>query len=127
MRRLLAICGALEIVTGLTVAAVPALAAEALFGAAVAGAGAAIARLAGIALIALGIACWPPRERARSATAPALGMFAYNVLVAMFLTGVGVRGGSTGVLLWPAAALHGGITTVMLVFALRSPRTGHGD
>ena len=56
------------------------------------------ARVTGIALIALAVACWP---------GPALvGMLAYSVAVTLYLAYIGLAGGFTGVFLWPAVALH---------------------
>jgi hypothetical protein len=54
--------------------------------------------VAGIALIALGIACWPGP--------PLLGMLTYSTVVALGLAYLGFAGGLAGVLLWPAVALH---------------------
>jgi hypothetical protein len=57
-----------------------------------------VARVAGIALIGLGIACWPGP--------PLVGMLTYGALVTVFLAYLGFAGGLTGVLLWPAVVLH---------------------
>ena len=57
-----------------------------------------VARVAGIALIALGIACWPGP--------PLVGMLIYSAVVALYLAYLGFAGGLAGVLLWPAVALH---------------------
>jgi len=64
-----------------------------------------VARLAGIALIALGIACWPGP--------PLVGMLNYSVLATLYLAYLGFAGSLTGVLLWPAVVLHV-ILTVLL-------------
>jgi hypothetical protein len=58
-----------------------------------------VARVAGIALIALGIACWP-------GSSPLLGMLAYSALVTMYLAYLGAAGVVDGMLLWPAVVLH---------------------
>jgi len=71
-----------------------------------------VARVAGIALIALGIACWPGT--------PWAGMSTYSAAVTLYLAYLGVTGGSSGVLLWPAVVLH----FVLTVLLLRSSRTG---
>ena len=57
-----------------------------------------VARVAGIALIALGIACWPGP--------PLVGMLTYSAAVTLYLAYLGFAGGFAGVLLWPAVALH---------------------
>ena len=58
-----------------------------------------VARVTGIALIALGIACWP-------GLTPLCGMLTYNALAAAFFTYLAIRGNWVGPLLWPAAVLH---------------------
>ena len=69
-----------------------------LFGADIAGAGTVMSRIAGIALIALGVACWPGP--------PLVGMLTYSAVVTLYLAYVGFAGGWTGILLWPAVAIH---------------------
>jgi hypothetical protein len=54
--------------------------------------------VAGIALIALGIACWPGP--------PLVGMLTYSSLVTLYLGYLVLAGDLTGVLLWPAVILH---------------------
>jgi hypothetical protein len=87
-----------EAATGLALVISPSLVGELLLGEAFAGAAATVARVAGLALIGLGLACWPGPPR--------LGMLAYGAAVALYLAWVGVTGGSAGVLLWPAVLLH---------------------
>ena len=57
-----------------------------------------VARVAGIALVGLGLACWPGPPR--------IGMLTYSVAVTLYLAYLGLTGAATGVLLWPAVALH---------------------
>jgi len=40
-------------------------------------------------------------------------MLTYNALVALYLSYVGLTGSSTGVLLWPAVALHAILTALL--------------
>ena len=68
-----------------------------LLGAALTGLAATVARVAGIALIGLGVACWPGP--------PTVGMLIYSATVAVYLALLGLAGGSAGILLWPAVAL----------------------
>jgi hypothetical protein len=77
---------------------VPSLVGQLLLGAELAGVAIPVARVAGIALIALGVACWPGP--------PLLGMLIYGAAVALYLAYLGFAGGLAGVLLWPAVALH---------------------
>jgi len=57
-----------------------------------------VARVTGLALIGLGVACW--------SGAPLLGMLTYNATVLLYLAFVGIAGGFSGILLWPAGFLH---------------------
>jgi hypothetical protein len=76
---------------------VPSIVGRVLLGVKLAGVAVPLARVAGIALVALGIACWGR---------PALGMLIYSAAVALYLATLGFAGGATGVLLWPAVVLH---------------------
>jgi hypothetical protein len=76
----------------------PSLVGQLLLGEGLSGVAIPIGRVAGIALIALGIACWPG--------SPLLGMLTYSALVTLYLAYLGFAGGLNGVLLWPAVALH---------------------
>jgi len=62
-------------------------------------------RFAGIALLALGIACLPSRDAASPHNA-VLGLFAFNGGVAILFASVGVGSALHGFLLWPAVILH---------------------
>ena len=95
---LLTIIAVGEMATGLCVLAVPQRVASLLLGAEVTGIGIGIGRVAGIALISLGIACLPGRAMA--------GMLVYSTLVALYLAYLGLAGGGAGVLLWPTVAVH---------------------
>ena len=59
MKRVLILAAVSEAATGVALLIVPSLVARLLFGAALNGVAIPIARVAGIALIALGVACWP--------------------------------------------------------------------
>jgi hypothetical protein len=87
-----------EAATGLALLIVPSLVGQLLLGEELSGIAIPVARVAGIALIALGIACWPGP--------PLVGMLTYSTLVALYLAYLGLAVGSTGVLLCPAVALH---------------------
>ncbi|MEG6508642.1 hypothetical protein V6C03_06635 [Methyloligella sp. 2.7D] len=95
-----------EVATGLALVFLPTLAVRLLFGADPQGVGLPAAQLAGIALLALCIACWPAR-RQHSAL---LALFAYNLGAFLFLLYLGIRGETVGPLLWPAVILHGVFT-----------------
>jgi len=70
-----------------------------LLGAELAGVAIPVARVFGIALIALGVACWPGRTAL-------CGMLTYNALAALYLAYVGLGGQWVGRWLWPAVVLH---------------------
>jgi hypothetical protein len=83
-----------------------------LFGTEISDAGVIMSRIAGIALIGLGISCWP----GDSAFQPLHGMLAYSTLAMLYLIYVGVRGEEVGLLLWPGVVVHA-ILVVLLVGA----------
>ena len=92
---------------------VPALVGQLLFGVELTGIALTVARVAGIALIALGVACWPGP--------PLVGMLTYSAAVTLYLAYVGFAGGLAGILLWPAVGLHV-ILTALLTRALTSDK-----
>jgi hypothetical protein len=98
MKKLLIIVALAEAATGLAFLTVPSLVVSLLFGQEPTGVAAALARLAGIILIALGVACWPGP--------PLVGLLTYYVVAAVYLAYLGLAGVFTGLLLWPAVVLH---------------------
>ena len=94
-----------EAVTGLALLIAPSLVGQLLLGEQLAGVAIPVARVAGIALIALGIACWPGWSLP--------GMLTYSVLVTLYLACLGFAGGLSGVLLWPAVILHAILTALL--------------
>jgi hypothetical protein len=113
MNKWLGLAAIVEIVTGVAMLMVPSLAGQLLLGAELTGIAVTIARVTGIALIALGVACWPGT--------PLVGMVTYGAAVTLYLAYVGLAGGSTGLLLWPAVTLHA-ILTAVLTWELPSMR-----
>jgi hypothetical protein len=99
MKNLLTLIAVGEAATGVALMVVPSLVARLLLGAELAGISLPLARVAGIALFALGVACWPGRTAA-------CGMLTYNALVTLYLLFLGIRGDWVGPLLWPAVVLH---------------------
>jgi hypothetical protein len=98
-----------EVGTGSALLLVPSLVGRLLLGEELTGIAIPVARVAGIALIALGIACWP--------CTPRIGMLSYSTAVTLYLAYVGSVGGLTGILLWPAVAIHA-ILSFLLVRSL---------
>jgi hypothetical protein len=113
--RLLTFSAAVECVTGVALMVAPSLVVRLLLGAELSNAAAlALGRVAGFALLALGLAVWPGRNV--DITPAALrAMLSYNSLTALYLLYLGLAGESFGPLLWPAVALHG-IIALLLVF-----------
>ena len=101
-----------EIATGLALLVSPSLVGELLLGEALTGVAIPTARVAGIALIALGVACWR--------NSGILGMLTYSAAVAFYLAYVGLVGGFTGVLLWPAVGLHAVFSAVLWYIRART-------
>jgi hypothetical protein len=94
-----------EAATGLALLLVPALVGQLLLGEALGGIAVPVARVAGIALIGLGVACWPGPPR--------LGMLIYSAAATLYLAYLGFAAGLTGPLLWPAVVLHGVLTALL--------------
>jgi hypothetical protein len=105
MKNALTFAAIAEAATGLALLIVPSLVVQLLLREQLTGVAIPVARVAGIALVGLGIACWPGP--------PFVGMLTYNALVTLFLAYLGFAGGLTGVLLWPVVVLHF-ILTVLL-------------
>ena len=98
MRNVLIYAAVAEAATGLALLIVPSLVGRLLLGEDLSGVAIPVARVAGLGLTALGIACWPGP--------PLVGMLAYGAAVTLYLAYLGLAGGATGILLWPAVALH---------------------
>ena len=105
MRRVLIFAALGEAGTGLALLIVPSLVGRLLLGEELTGIAIPVARVAGIALIALGVACWPGT--------PLVGMLTYSAAVTLYLAYVGFAGGLTGILLWPAVAVHAVLTFLL--------------
>ena len=105
MKKLLALAAFSEAATGLALLILPSLVGRLLLGEELKGVAVAVARVLGIALIALGVACWP---------GPALlGMLTYGALVTLYLLYLGIRSEWVGPLLWPAVVLHAVLTLLL--------------
>jgi hypothetical protein len=73
--------------------------------------GAIIGRIAGVALLALGIACWLARSDTRSPATTGLivALLLYDVTVVIILLYARLSVGLSGIGLWPAVVLHSGL------------------
>jgi hypothetical protein len=98
MKKVLIFAAAAEAATGLALLIAPSLVGQLLLREQLTGIAIPVARVAGIALVALGVACWPGP--------PLVGMLIYSAAVTLYLAYLGFAGGLAGVLLWPAVVLH---------------------
>ena len=103
-----------EMVTGLVLLIAPQLVVSLLLGEHIDATSEPLARVLGIALIALGFACWPEPAR--------LGMLVYGAAIALYLAYAALVEGMVGVLLWPAVVLH--VILVALLVWLNNDATG---
>ena len=106
MKKVLALAAIGEAATGLGLVIIPSIVCRLLFGTELSGVSIPMARVTGIALVGLGVACWP------NCTA-LCGMLTYGTFVMMYLTYLGIRGEWVGPLLWPAVALHAVLTLLL--------------
>jgi hypothetical protein len=104
-KTLVRLSAAIEAATGIALVAAPDSVATILLGVGLSDSGIAVARLTGIALLCLGLACWPNGDAAHRHAI--LALFAYNLLAALFLGYLRVGGGFVSYLLWPVCAVHG--------------------
>ena len=101
----------LEIIVGVLFIAVPDLPCALLFAEKPEGIGVPVARFAGFGLLALGIACLP--STATVSRRDVMGLFVFNVGVAILFVSVAVTTTFHGLLLWPGAILHAAIAAAL--------------
>ena len=118
IKLLLMLSSSLEFVTGLALIAAPGLVANLLLSTELAPGGQATARVGGIALVCLAIACWPRGEGDHTQTLVAL--FLYNLLAGLYLGYLKIGGEFSSFLLFPASALHGLLALLFARPAYRS-------
>jgi hypothetical protein len=106
MKRALFLAAVAEVLTGLGLVIVPTLVGRLLLGEALTGLAVSVARVTGLALIGLGVACWPGP--------PVAGMLIYSAAVTCYLTYLGFAVALSGILLWPAVVLHAILTALLI-------------
>ena len=109
MKPLLAVIAFFEAAFGLLLLVFPAGIVRLIFNAELAGIGTIAGRVAGIAIFALGVACW----KGGTPEGALNGLLVYSVLVALYVLLIGIRGGFTGALLWPVVGIHAGLAIVL--------------
>jgi len=111
-----------ELGAGLGLLVAPATVVELLLGQPLGpGAPLVVGRVAGIALVAIGLMCWLERSNTRggSLTGLLIGLLVYNGAVPVLLVYSYVSYAMNGLGLWPVVALHL-VFTVLLAASLRS-------
>ncbi len=112
MNRLLRLTAIIEAATGVALIVVPLLVGRLLLGAELTGVAIPVARVTGIALIALGVACLP-------GSSALCGMLTYNVPATLYLLYLAIRGEWVGPLLWPAVVVHAVLTLLLMRLCFR--------
>jgi hypothetical protein len=113
--RVLTVAAVLEMATGMALLIVPSLVGRLLFGAEFTGGAIPAARVTGIALLALGVGCWP-------GSTAFCGMLTYSALVTLYLLYLALRGEWVGPFLWPVVVLHGILTMLLAWTWFRSQK-----
>jgi hypothetical protein len=121
MRRVLVLAAVGEAATGVALLLVPSLVGRLLFGVELTGIAMTVARVTGIALVALGVACFSAGEAGQGLS----GMLTYSLLATLYLVYLGLDGEWVGSLLWPAAAIHAALTVLLAASWLKN-RQGKG-
>ena len=121
LAKILTFAAVFEIGTGLVLMIDPAIVIKLLLGIEDSNVGTLLGRFLGVALLSLGVACWPGRPEATTGLQSFWAMLAYNALVALYLASLGTVGHFGGSLLWPAVVLHA-ILALSLVWASRNSR-----
>ena len=107
-RMLLAIAAVAEILAGLALILLPDATMQLLFGGRPDGVGMMMGRVAGVALLALGVACWGARAdsggAARAGTVGAITL--YNAGGGVLLILFAVTGQASGLVVWGVGLLH---------------------
>jgi hypothetical protein len=111
-KSLLSVMGALEAAIGLALLAAPSVVVELMLGAEPgAPAGVTVSRVAGVAVLALGVACWLARDDSAGGAAKGLiaAMLLYNVGVVAILIHAWASLGLFGIAFWPVLLGHTGL------------------
>ncbi len=124
IKRFLILTAIIEAATGLALIALPAIVVRLLLGAEISGASIPLGRVAGAALLALGVACWLARDDTQSRAAGGLvvAMLIYNIVATTVLAFAGIGLGLHGVALWPAVVLHAAMAFWCIACLRRSPQ-----
>jgi len=123
MKNVLTMTAVLEVGAGLLLLVLPSLAATLLFGSSLdTPAGLAVVRVAGAALLTIGVASWLARQDGQSQAARGLvgALVLYNaaIITLSVYAGIGLGLSSNG--LWPSALIHAAMTIWCVISLLKS-------
>jgi hypothetical protein len=124
VKNLLTLEAVIEVGAGLGMVVLPSLLATLLLGSSLdTPVALTVARVAGVALLALGIACWLARHDGQSRAARGLlgAMVVYNAGVFMVLVYAGIGLGVSGTGLWPVVVVHAAMTVWCVMGLLNKP------
>ena len=115
MKKVLTLAAVVEAATGLALIIVPSLIGRLLFGAEFTGIVIPVARVLGIALLALGVCCLP-------GSTALCGMLTYSALASLYLLYLAIRGEWVGLLLWPVVVIHALLTALLARVGFQSQK-----
>src|SRR6478736_6257275 len=115
MKNVLTFAAVLEAATGVASLIVPSLVGRLLFGEEFTGIVIPVARVLGIALIALGVCCLP-------GSTALCGMLTYSALATLYLLSLAIRGEWVGPLLWPVVVIHALLTALLALGMVQATR-----
>jgi hypothetical protein len=123
INRLLKLTAFLETSTGLALIVVPAFVVRLLLRAEISGAAITLGRVSGLALLALGVACWLASydEQSCAGRGVVSAMVIYNLGVVLVLGAAGIQSPPVGILLWPVVILHAAMGALCVAALLRKP------
>ena len=119
---LLIVTAAVELATGAALLIAPSLTAGFMLGAGLDSSVAVmVGRVAGAALVSIGLTCWLERDCARNGPRTGLitGLLAYNISIPALLTYAAVVENVSGIAFWPGIGLHSALA-IWCVASIRS-------
>ena len=129
MKTLLTVTAGIELGAGLALLCWPSAVVVLLLGSPLdAPAAVTLGRVAGAALLALGVACWLARGDAQGRAARGLvaAMLVYNVGAVVVLGAAGIWSRRVGIALWPAVVLHAAMAAWCIACLGRRPPASAG-